>query len=102
MAIEGLLFGRRFLLPEGPFALARTAGVRVVSIFVFWAGARRFRVVLREPIDVSRTSDRVADTKAAAERFATDLEWAIREEPHQWLCFGDVFPPSQTDAPTRV
>ncbi len=85
------LFGRPYLLPEGPFSLARTAGVPMIVVFLFWLGPRKFRLVMREPIEVPKTADRAADAQVAADRFTQDLEWAIREDPYQWFCFRKAF-----------
>ncbi len=85
------LFGRPYLLPEGPFSLARTAGVPMIVVFMFWLGPRKFRIVLREPIEVPKTADRAADVQVAADRYTKDLQWAIRESPYQWFCFRKAF-----------
>lgn len=85
------LFGRPFPLPVGPAALARAAGVPIVPVFVFREGRRHYRCVLRPPIRVVQTGDRQRDLQEALERFAADLEAAIRREPHQWFCFRKVW-----------
>jgi lauroyl/myristoyl acyltransferase len=81
------LFGRPFPLPVGPAALARAAGVPIVPVFVFREGRRHYRCLIRPPIRVPHTGDRQRDLEQALERFAADLEAAIRREPHQWFCF---------------
>jgi phosphatidylinositol dimannoside acyltransferase len=89
--LTATLFGRPFPLPEGPIALARSAGVPIVPIFVFREGRRRYRVAIREPIDVARTRDRNTDVATAVRRIAAEIERAIRERPYQWFCFRRVF-----------
>jgi lauroyl/myristoyl acyltransferase len=84
--VETSLFGRPYPLPVGPAALARAAEVPIVPVFVFREGRLRYRCVLRPPIHVTGGSGRRA-TGDAMRRFAEDLEWAIRREPHQWFCF---------------
>jgi lauroyl/myristoyl acyltransferase len=86
------LFGRPFPLPVGPAALARAAGAPLVPVFVFREGRRRYRCVFRDPIHVSGEDGRKPAIEAALTRFAADLEWAIRREPHQWFCFRRVWP----------
>jgi len=81
------LFGRPYTLPIGPAALARAAGAPLVPVFVFRQGRRRYRCVIRPAIRVAHTADRQRDLEAALERFAADLEAAIRHDPHQWFCF---------------
>ena len=84
---EVRLFGRPYTLPIGPAALARAAGAALVPVFVFRQGRRRYRCVIRPAIQVARTADRQRDLEAALERFAADLEGAVRRAPHQWFCF---------------
>lgn len=86
------LFGRAFGLPIGPAALARAAGVPLVPVFVFREARRHYRCVVRPPISIPQTTDRQADLRAAANRFAADLEAAIRRSPHQWFCFRAIWP----------
>jgi KDO2-lipid IV(A) lauroyltransferase len=85
------LFGRPFLLPVGPLALARATGAPLLPVFAVREGRRRFRVAFREPIEVPSTEDRRADLEGAAGRVAAALEWAIRRAPHQWFCFGPAW-----------
>jgi lauroyl/myristoyl acyltransferase len=85
------LFGKSFLLPVGPAALARAADVPLLPLFVFRRGRARSRVVFRPPIRVVSSSDRREDLRAALQCFAGHLEWAIRQAPHQWFCFRDAW-----------
>jgi len=91
-SIDATLFGRPFPLPPGPAALARTADVPLLPVFVFREGRRRYRVVFRPPIRVPRTGDRAADLTASMRRVAAEIEWAIRRAPHQWFCFRRLWP----------
>lgn len=81
------LFGRPMPLPTGPAALARAAHVPILPVFNFRDGRFRVRSVARAPICVPRTADRDADIAGAMHRLATEIEWAIRQRPHQWFCF---------------
>ncbi len=85
--VEVRLFGRPYSLPLGTAALARAAGVPIVPVFVFREGRLRYRCVMRPAIAVAESPDRQRDLREALERFAGDLEEAIRREPHQWFCF---------------
>lgn len=87
------LLGRPLSLPIGPAALSRAAGVAMLPVFVFRQGRRRSRVVFRPPVRV-RGSGRDGLAAAMAE-VARHVEWAIREEPHQWFCFRDLWPASE-------
>ena len=81
------VFGRPMTLPVGPAVLARSTGVPIVPVFSFREGYFRYRVVVREPFRVERTADRDADVARAIQRLGSEIEWAIRERPHQWFCF---------------
>jgi lauroyl/myristoyl acyltransferase len=89
--VEGSLFGRPYRLPVGTVALARAAGVPLVPVFVFRHGRRRYRCIVRPAIHVAQSGDRQRDLESALERFAADLEAAIRREPHQWFCFRSLW-----------
>jgi lauroyl/myristoyl acyltransferase len=81
------LFGRPMPLPTGPAALARATGVPILPVFNFRDGRFRVRTVVRPPIRVNQTADRDSDVTTAMHRLAAEIEWAIRQQPHQWFCF---------------
>ncbi len=85
------LFGRPYRLPIGPAALARAAGVPLVPVFIFREERRRYRCVVRPAIHVGQSSTRQRDLGEALERFAVDLEDAIRRHPYQWFCFRSLW-----------
>lgn len=85
------LCGRPYALPVGPAALARSAEVEILPVFVFREGRRHARCVFRPPVAVERTDDRDRDLKAALEEVASHIEWAIRERPYQWFCFREAW-----------
>jgi len=89
--VNARLFGRPFDLPAGPAALARSAGVPLVPIFVLREGRRSYRIDIAEPIEIARTRDRDADVAAAMRSVAAGIERAIRSAPHQWFCFRDLW-----------
>ena len=91
-SIDATLFGRPFPLPPGPAALARTAEVPILPVFVFREGRRRYRVAFRPSIRAPRTNDRAADLTATMQQVAAEIEWAIRRAPHQWFCFKRLWP----------
>lgn len=90
-AVETELFGRPFPLPAGPAALARAARVPLVPVFCFRQGRRRYRLVVRPPIDAAPTGDPDADRDQTIQALAREIEWAIRERPHQWFCFKNLW-----------
>jgi KDO2-lipid IV(A) lauroyltransferase len=87
--VRTALFGRPFLLPAGPLALARTAGVPLLPVFVLRRSRRRYVLAIGEPIRVA-AGDRGLERGALA--LAAALERAIRREPHQWFCFRALWP----------
>lgn len=91
--VPAMLFGRPFPLPDGPATLARVAEVPLVPIFVLRVARRRYRIEIRDPIRVARSGRRDRDVAEAMQRVADEIEWAIRQAPHQWFCFREVWPP---------
>lgn len=89
--VETRVFGRPFPLPAGPAALARGAEVPLVPVFCFREGRRKYRLVVRPPVEVAKTDDIRADLARTMQAVARELEWAIREKPHQWFCFRRVW-----------
>ena len=85
--VAAQIFGRPMPLPVGPAALARVSGVPLVPLFSFREGLHKGRLVIRPPITVARTADRDGDIGTATRQVAAEIEWAIRERPHQWFCF---------------
>ena len=81
------LFGHPMPLPIGPAALARATGVPIIPVFNFREGRFLLRTVVRPPFLVANTADRSADIAAAVHHLAAEIEWAIRQRPHQWFCF---------------
>jgi KDO2-lipid IV(A) lauroyltransferase len=86
------LFGRPCELPAGPLALARLSGAPLVPVFSFREKHYRYRVVCREPIRVEVRGSPDVAIAAAARVLAGHIEWAIRQRPHQWYAFADVWP----------
>lgn len=89
--VEVMLFGKPYQLPAGPFVLARAAAVPLLPVFVLREARFRYRTVFREPIRVAVTPDREADVRAAAHEMAQAIAWVIRQQPHQWFCFRDLW-----------
>ncbi len=101
------IFGRSLRLPVGPAALARAADVVLLPVFIFRRGRHRSRVVFRPPVRVNLPGR--AGTTAAMAEIAGHVEWAIRQQPHQWFCFRALWPrtPVRVDVdpippPTRL
>ncbi len=93
-AVEVELFGRSLQIPAGPAALARAAEVPLLPVFVFRDGRQISTLCFRPPIEVSSTRPSRPATAAAMQAYATELEAAIRREPHQWFCLRALWPES--------
>lgn len=87
------LFGKPFRMPVGPAAVARSAEVPILPVFVYRDGRLKARTFFREPIRVAKTKDRDGDIRQALEAIADEIEWGIRHRPYQWFCFRDFWEP---------
>jgi KDO2-lipid IV(A) lauroyltransferase len=79
------LFGHDAMTPAAPAQLALRFDCPVVPVRVERLEGARFRIVCDAPLEVGRTGDRVADTRALMRRYHERLEAWIRERPAQWL-----------------
>ncbi len=89
--VEAEIFGRPFSLPMGPFVLARLTGAPIIPVFVFREGRRAYRVVFRDPVHIAAHADRAEATAKAAQQLASDIEYAISTDPHQWFCWRSLW-----------
>lgn len=87
------LFGKGFEMPVGPAAVARSAGVPILPVFVYRDGRLKARTFFRPPIRVPKTADREGDLRKGLESIAREIEWGIRHRPYQWFCFRDFWEP---------
>jgi len=86
--------GRHLLMPAGPFKLALAAGAPIIPIFSLRTSVGRLRVVVEEPIIVSREDGPLDARHPAMLSLARAIEKHVREHPEQWLMveplwFGD-------------
>ena len=87
-AISTTMFGRSMQVPAGPFALAMTARVPIVPVFVVRQGRRRYRLLTCAPIEVVRRSrNRDDDFAAAVAVWIRELENVVRGCWFQWFTF---------------
>ena len=85
--LPATLFGKRVLLPAGPFALAMAARVPIFPLFIFRLGRRRYRVLAFAPLEVVRTRDRGEAFERAVSQWTRQLEQVIRGAWFQWFAF---------------
>jgi KDO2-lipid IV(A) lauroyltransferase len=79
-------FGRPAYFPRGPFAAAMVSGAAFLPSFILREGDR-YRIVIEDPLEISRGGNHEADLKANVERFVRLLERYVRQYPTQWYCF---------------
>jgi lauroyl/myristoyl acyltransferase len=90
--VEGRMFGARVRIPSGPFTLAQIAEAPVYPLFIVRAGHRRYRIIVRDPILVQRSSaDREQDIAPAVAQWCNVLEQIVSASWHQWFAFAPIF-----------
>ena len=80
-------FGSKAHFPMGPFALAVTTGVPVLSIFVMKESIYQYRVYVNEvklPLEVNGMTAK-KKIELLAQEFAAQLEQRVRQYPYQWF-----------------
>jgi predicted LPLAT superfamily acyltransferase len=79
--------------PEGPWSLAKALGVPVILGFGLYRGGRRYDVsfeLFAECITAERTN-RAAELRAHAQRYAQRLEFHAQRAPYNWFNFYDYW-----------
>ena len=82
-SLEGVFvefFDRPAYTPVGPAALALITGAPIIPCFIIRAD-RRFRIMIEEPIAISRTGDRAQDLVAITQAWSQAVESYIRRYP---------------------
>ena len=89
---EGEMFGHRVRVPSGPFSLALVAQAPIYPLFIARIGFRRYRIIVREPIIVARTSgSRDEELRVAVQTWCAVLETVVAKEWPQWFAFDSPF-----------
>lgn len=91
-AASGEMFGHPVRVPAGPFTLALVAQVPIYPLFIVRTGFRRYRVIVREPIELRRTG-RGRDTEIAegVATWCSTLQEVIRSHWDQWFALAPIF-----------
>lgn len=76
-------FGRDAYTTTAPASLARAAGSPLIPACARWDGTG-YRVIIDDPIFVSKTADREADVLAGTLAWSRAIEEIIRRDPAQW------------------
>jgi len=93
---EGELFARKVPLPSGPFTLALIAQVAIYPLFIVRTGYRRYRIVVREPIVLTRSArSRDEDIASGVGAWCRVLEQTITKHWDQWFALVPFFTHAQ-------
>jgi phosphatidylinositol dimannoside acyltransferase len=85
-------FGRRVVLPNGPFVLSLVSKTPIYPLFIVRTGYRKYKIVAREPIACSRSSGARDQVIAQAmQNWARVLEEIVGEYWPQWFAFAPLF-----------
>ena len=80
------LFGRDFVVPEGPFRLAALAGAPIVPLFARRSGHFEYDLVAYPAIELPRNA-REPELKVAAQTATDAMARFIAQYPTQWFHF---------------
>ncbi|MGZ5002948.1 MAG: LpxL/LpxP family acyltransferase [Chthoniobacterales bacterium] len=95
---EGKMFSQTVRIPIGPFTLAQVAEVAVYPLFIVRTGYRRYKIIVRNPILVPRSSrSRDEDVGVALNKWCEVLQETIAQHWDQWSAFGDIFTAHEND-----
>jgi lauroyl/myristoyl acyltransferase len=86
------LFGKKVLLPTGPFVLSLVSETPIYPLFIVRTGFRKYKIIAHEPILCSRAgASRDEAIAAAMQQWAGILEATVRRYWTQWYAFTAVF-----------
>ncbi|CAN5157046.1 hypothetical protein BH20VER2_BH20VER2_16680 [soil metagenome] len=89
---EGEMFGHPVVVPAGPFTLGLVAQVPIYPLFIARRGYRHYRVIVSEPIVVTRTqTSREADVARGVAEWCRVLEHVVAQHWDQWFAFAPIF-----------
>ncbi len=85
------LCGAPASVPVGAVELAQRTGAAIVPVFTRRRIDKRFDVWVEPPLDLARTGDRSADTRANVEALFARFVPYLRADPSQWLALRPVW-----------
>jgi len=93
---------RVMAVPKGPFVLALTTRAKIHPLFVLRIGFRRYRVLVKPPIECLATARGAKARDQAIDRAAgewmSELAPLMREHWYQWYVFEPVFRRKPTES----
>ena len=91
-SVVGEMFGHPVAVPSGPFSLALVSQAPIYPLFIARAGFRRYRVIVRKPIIVSRSAGtREEELDAAVKTWCGVLQEVVSKLWAQWFAFAPPF-----------
>jgi lauroyl/myristoyl acyltransferase len=85
-------FGREVSFPAGPFILARVARCEIFPLFIARTGYRKYKIIVREPINCEHTgAERDEDIASAVQQWSAQLEEVLVRYWDQWYAFVPMF-----------
>lgn len=78
-------------LPDGAAVLALKFNAPLILAFNRRLDNNKCAVVIEPPLELERTGDLQADSRAAVEKIARRMEFWIRQYPEQWILFSPVW-----------
>ncbi len=86
-----MFFGERARLPSGPVELALRTGAPLLPVTVLRSPRGGLRVIIDEPLTLTRTGGRDANIEAGMRAMAAALETGIRRAPDQWFALSPIW-----------
>ncbi len=91
-------FDGHILLPTGPVKLAMVTGSPIIPIFSIRTRIGRCRLVINEPIYVTREDGALGADHPAMLQIAAAIERQVRDHPEQWAMYERAWCEDQEDA----
>ncbi len=78
-------FDGHLSVPLGPFKLAQITGAPIFPVFSIRTTIGRVRLIIEEPLTITRDEGRIDGNHPAPKKFAALLEERVRANPEQWV-----------------
>ena len=89
--VQVMVCGQQALVPAGPAVLALRSGAPVVPIMCRRQPDDRYLLEVQPAIDLARTGDHDADTRALAQAIMSRFEPELLRRPEQWYLFSPMW-----------
>ena len=89
--VEVQWFGRKTLLPQGPWRIALRTGAALLPTFVVRRPDNSYFLEISAPIKIRLYNDLVKDVQLMAQAWARCWEARVRNDPSQWEVFYPIW-----------